>query len=518
MREYQTNRVMLYFEIQKMLREDFTVSQISRKLGMSRKTVYVYKAMSEEEFWHWLGRIYQKAHKLTPYEDGLKTRLEAYPDLSGYQLHDWLLEHYPALKVSRRTVSNFVTYLREKYAIAKPTNGSREYAAIPQLSYGKQAQVDFGEYKLKDNQDKPIKVYFMATVLSRSRYKHVFFKSSPFTSQVLIQAHEAAFIYFGGMPEQMVYDQDKLMIVSENKGDLVLTQKFAAYVKERKFKLYVCRKNDPQSKGKVENVVKYVKTNFLKHRLFVNESLLNAQVTAWLERTGNGQVHGTTKQIPATEFAIEKKKLKPFIPIAWTSLPYKVYHVRKDNLMTYHGNFYSLPLGTYKGKETTLLVKEEKGYLIICNKRQEQIARHKISTDKGKIISDAAHRHNRDQKIKEHLEQVIAKFKDREVATTYFTELYKAKPRYIRDQLLLVEKTIEQTSIEAAEETLHFCHENQIYSANDFKTVTDKIYQDHLIEEQLIEDLLLKRIDLEQYQMEPQKSNIADYESIIKPK
>lgn len=518
MRRYQSDRVMLYFEIKKMLLEDFTVSQISRKLGISRKTIYVYKDMSEPEFWEWVGNIYQKAHKLTPYEEPVKNRLEAYPDLSSYQVHDWLLEHYPTLKVSRRTVSNFVSHLRGKYAINKSTKGLRAFAAIPQMAYGKQAQVDFGEYKMKDNTGSTVKVYFMATVLSRSRYKHIFFKSSPFTTKVLIEAHEQAFGYFEGIPNQMVYDQDKLMIVSENKGDLVLTQKFEAYIKTRKFKLYVCRKSDPQSKGKVENVVKYVKTNFLKHRLFVNDTLLNAQGIAWLKRTGNGQIHGTTKQIPATEFAIEKKKLTPFMPIAWQNLPYKVYHVRKDNLINYQGNFYSLPLDTYQGKESRVLVKKENDCLIICDQKQEQIAKHKISIAKGEIVSDAAHRHDKERKNKEQLELIITRFKDQQVATNYFTSLYEAKPRYIRDQLQLIEKTIDNTSIEAAQETLFFCQENQIYSANDFKAITEKIYQDHQIEEQLIEELLLKQIDRQQYHMEPQKSNITDYEAIIKPK
>ncbi len=37
----------------------------------------------------------------------------------------------------------------------------------------------------------------------------------------VIEAHEQVFQYMGGMPEEIVYDQDGLMLFSENHGDLM---------------------------------------------------------------------------------------------------------------------------------------------------------------------------------------------------------------------------------------------------------------------------------------------------------
>ena len=52
----------------------------------------------------------------------------------------------------------------------------------------------------------------------------------------------------------------------------------------------------------------------------------------WLERTGNGKVHGTTRLVPREEFAVEKSFL---IPYHGTPQPpqeeMREYHVRKDN-------------------------------------------------------------------------------------------------------------------------------------------------------------------------------------------
>lgn len=87
----------------------------------------------------------------------------------------------------------------------------------------------------------------------------------PFTTTDTIHCHEMAFEYYGGMPEEIVYDQDNLIAVNGNAGDLILTNAFQSYVNEKKFRVFLCRKADPKSKGKIENVVKY---NFAKHRIF----------------------------------------------------------------------------------------------------------------------------------------------------------------------------------------------------------------------------------------------------------
>lgn len=67
---------------------------------------------------------------------------------------------------------------------------------------------------------------FFAIVLARSRYKFTCFSRRPFDTELAIYAHERAFEYFGGKPEKILYDQDRVLISRENLGDLVLTRKF----------------------------------------------------------------------------------------------------------------------------------------------------------------------------------------------------------------------------------------------------------------------------------------------------
>lgn len=57
----------------------------------------------------------------------------------------------------------------------------------------------------------------------------------------------------------------------ENSGDFILTQDFRVYKERRRLNLHICRKSDPESKGKIENVVKYKKHNFAKHLYFASK-------------------------------------------------------------------------------------------------------------------------------------------------------------------------------------------------------------------------------------------------------
>jgi transposase len=520
MKQYQTQRVMLYFEIKQLLSDNFKISQISNKLSISRTTVYFYAEMSEEDFLEWVRQIRKKSGKLSAYENRIKDRLNEHPDLSSYQVHDWLLEHFPDLEVSRRTVSSFVSKLRQLYHIPKPTKHkkARVYMAVEDLPYGRQAQVDFGVYEMQDSQGQLHKVYFMIMVLSRSRYKHVYFLNRPFTSANVIRAHEEAFAYFGGVPLELVYDQDKLMVISENAGDILFTEKFSAYIKVRKFEIFLCHKSDPETKGKSESVVKYVKTNFLRNRLFINEEVINAECLAWLKRTGNGQVHGTTKRIPAEEFLIEKQHLGVLHPVSLYWLAYEEYHVRKDNLITWKSNRYSVPEGTYQGKGTKVWVKVDKEHLVICSEDKTPIARHEISLDRGMTIINSNHRRDRTQQIDQLMEEVGQGFTDKQAAQEYFAQLQQVKGRYIRDQLLLIKKAIGKSEAVHIDQALVFCQTNSIFNATDFIAVLNKTSRPDLLPPPQLEELLSKSVDRKQFSVQPQTSDITDYEAIVNSK
>jgi len=224
----------MYTKIQELKRLNLNVSQIARHVGVSRNTVYKFMNMTPAEFNQALERGETRKKKLDGYKDVVLNWLKEYPDLSAAQVYDWLQAKHPAICVSERIVCNLVNQLRKEHTIPK-TVYKRQYEAIPDPPMGYQVQVDFGETKLKDPDGILHKLWFIAFVLSNSRQKYVEWLERPFTTADLIRTHENCFQYYGGMQVEFVYDQDHLLLVSENYGDLVYTYEFEAYRQQRDF-------------------------------------------------------------------------------------------------------------------------------------------------------------------------------------------------------------------------------------------------------------------------------------------
>ena len=341
---------MIYIEIHRLYKEGFSKSAISRKLNISRNRVIDYLNKSPEDFEEFLSSLRTREKKLDLYQREILDWLREYPDLTGAQVYDWLEEKLGVKNVSENTVRNYLNEMRDFYHIPK-INVSRTYSSVPELPMGQQAQVDFGQTVVKDKQGNNKRLYFIAFVLSHSRYKYVEWLDRPFRTTDVIRMHENAFQYFEGMTEEMVYDQDALLAVSENAGDLIMTAEFTKYHQARQFHIYLCRKSDPESKGKIEQVVKFVKNNFSKNRIFGNLADWNLSCEAWLKRTGNYKVHHNTKKRPSEVHALEKQHLKK---VSGTYIfenvlvPSITRMIQKDNVIRYEGNRYSVPQGTYR--------------------------------------------------------------------------------------------------------------------------------------------------------------------------
>lgn len=507
------NKWIMYHEIHKLNRLGFSNARIARYLVMDWRTVSKYIGMTEEEYEQYLLRICQRNKKLDSYESFIVNKLTLYHDTSAAQIHDWLKEHYPSFPhVSSRTVYNFVMYVRQKHNIPF-VKLIREYFPVEELPYAEQAQVDFGEYNMRLLDGTRKKIRFFAMVLARSRMKFVYFTDKPFTAQVVVQAHEKAFEYFNGIPKTMVYDQDKTMIVDENIGDIILTSVFKQYSKARNLKLHFCRKSDPQSKGKIENVIQYVKKNFLYNRVYHDIESLNIEALAWLERTANFLPHNFTKKTPQSEFLIEQKYLNPYIPLITQQKEIKMYHVRKTNVIAYKSNFYTLPQGTYQGDGTQVNVKEMENIINIYSLKDELICSHQLSSLKGQTISNTDHRRDKSKSIEEMISQAVSCFSDTLLAQDYLDKIRKKFPRYTRDHLQVIMKALQNTGTQTADKALLFCIKNDVLNGNEFEQVLYVL--DNEVTATTPEIKPLYQSDILKAGEVPQKSNIQDYENII---
>lgn len=511
----------MYMEIQQLLKQGFSKSKIAEKLGVSRITVYRHMKKSPSEMSEWVESLQHKRKKLDPHKVLILSWLRMHPDMSAAQVYDWLQEKYEGINIGESTVRSYVRSLREEYKIKKESS-PRVYEAIQDPPMGEQIQVDFGHTKQKNPDNKEVKLNFIALVLSNSRYKYMEWQDRPFTTQDVIRAHENAFRWFDGISSEMVYDQDSLIVVSENSGDLILTKEFQQYRESRGITMRVCRKADPESKGKIENVVGFIKHNFAKHRVFHNIDSWNEQGWEWLNRTGNYKIHNTTKKRPVEVFLLEKQHLKPISKEIGISNNYEnsiTRSVHKDNTIRYHSNRYSLPLGTFdKFEKVCIKETESKELIIYIPDTGEIIAKHLIPEGKGVLVKDRKHSRDRTKGVDSFIDTVAQKFDEQEMAYQYLDKVKEKYPRYVKDQLHIILRETKSNASEILTAALKECMKRKLYSATDFSDIVAYIKRQrraHDTEPNNEEIKPLNTLSGWVLETETHKRNIASYTVIL---
>lgn len=457
----------VYNAIKQLKDQGFKKAAVARQLDINRRTVDRYWDMSVDEYEAMKSEVRRK-QALDKYQDAILGWLKDYPSISSAQILDWLKENYDE-DFSERTVSRYVRDLREEHNIRKQKN-PRTYEAVPELPMGKQVQVDFGETNLKNSTGGHTKVYCAAFLLSHSRYKYAELQSRPFTASDLVRACYRCFNYYGGMPREMVFDQDSIVCVSENLGDVIYTYEFEKFRQECNMSIYMCRGADPESKGKIENTVKYIKGNFLANRIYINDEILNASCLKWLERTGNARVHGTSKRIPAEVFKEERETLRPLydgIQLPETKI---CRTVRKDNTIIYDSNRYSVPFNTYN-KHKEVCIEAVDGFLRISTSEGEEICEHRIHSGRGQLIQNTDHKRNKTSAV----DKIQADLDERLFyqATEFLEGIRKEKARYARDQFRFIETLIDAYGVNDCLNAIDFCHRSRLYSANTVRDFLD---------------------------------------------
>lgn len=507
----------MWYKVKELIESGLNISQIHRETGLDRSTVRKYRLLSEKGFHDWISRPRNLPKKLAGYYQFVKECLEKQPYLSAAQIEDRLIEHFQDMPVVHsKTIYNFVKHIRLEHGLFKQAEKApRDYQKLPELPYGQEAQVDFGEVFMQTETSYKIKIYFFAMVLSRSRQKYVYYQSHPFTSATAVYAHELAFEYFQGIPKKILYDQDTVFIHDENLGDFLLTAGFRSFCDSNPFEPIFCRKADPESKGKVENVIKYIKYNFLRGRLYKSISLLQKESMEWLKRRGNGRIHGTTGKVPYKEWIEEQKHLYPLM--SKPALPRNMlpeYIVRKDNCITYKGSYYSLPSGTYKGQGTKILLEVKGSSLCIYDSEHNKIVQHLISQEKGCLVRNENHRRSSSLKKEETYKEVL-KLLEHEHAAVYLDQLQQDKPRYYHDNLKVLQKNLQGVDKGISTKALGICLENNIFNAHEFGQVIRLCKKEAGISPTAHSIPIHNSSPYPPQDMEPEISNINYYESLL---
>jgi len=176
---------------------------------------------------------------------------------------------------------------------------------------GEQAQVDWGEFRYQTPEGGRRKLWCFVMVLSWSRAMYVEFVPKADTT-TFIRCHLNAFAYLGGVPQRCLYDNSKLVVLDRDEnGTPQFNERFLDFALRLGFSIQLCRPYRAQTKGRVENGVKYVRHNFWLTARFTDLADLNQQARVWYETVANIRVHGTTCERPCDRLQQERPQLKP---------------------------------------------------------------------------------------------------------------------------------------------------------------------------------------------------------------
>ena len=293
-----------FLTIKRMKADGVAVAAIARKVGVSEPVVRKWAKINEVGF-DALKR--NDIPYMDQYREFIISILRVCPQTRETNILYRLKEEFPEFECNRKTFYKYIKKLREQTGFLQ--FAGRVTSVREESPPGYEAQVDFGQYRMKDMYGKQMRVYFFCMVLSYSRMHYVYFSREPFATQTAIQAHEYAFQYFGGRTQMIAYDQDRVFVVDENFGNIVLVPKFEEYVKKVGFSVHLCRPRDPQSKGKVETFVRYIKESFLQGRVYKGIDVLNSDALRWLDTEGNGATNMRTRKPPRIMFREEYQHL-----------------------------------------------------------------------------------------------------------------------------------------------------------------------------------------------------------------
>ncbi len=210
---------------------------------------------------------------------------------------------------------------------------------------GEQAQVDWGSVSYKGEDGRKHRMWAFVMVLGFSRAIYVEFVRRADVA-TFIRCHLNAFDYFGGVPRRCLYDNAKVVVLERDDegGDHEWNTRMLDFARRVGFELRLCKPYRAQTKGKVENGVKYVKGNFWPSARFVDDADLNRQALAWCGEIANEHVHGTTGKVPKAMLGIERSSLGA-LPERSTLGVYlrEDRKVGRDGYVNWDGSRYGVP-------------------------------------------------------------------------------------------------------------------------------------------------------------------------------
>jgi hypothetical protein len=189
---------------------------------------------------------------------------------------------------------------------------------------------------------KSLPLYAFVFTLSYSRWVYVEFTVTQ-DMATFLGCHHRALAAAGGVPTEVVYDNAKTVTASRVGSVVQFTEGLLRFAAGYGYRPRACWVRDPESKGRVENRVKFVKRSFVYGYEVTTLEAINADGQQWCREVANGEVCAATGVAPESGLAEERAGLRP-MPAQRIEVPEVADRgVSKTGIIHWHGNLYSVP-------------------------------------------------------------------------------------------------------------------------------------------------------------------------------
>jgi len=208
---------------------------------------------------------------------------------------------------------------------------------------GQQLQSDWGEIETMIGGERR-KVYFIVNTLGYSRRFH-FWCTDRLDGEHTYEGLVRSFEYFGGVPQEVLVDNQKAAVISNNgRGQVRFNERFLDMAGHYGFEPKACRPYRARTKGKDERMVGYIKQHFfVRYRAFESWAHLNQIAEQWLKDEADQRLHGTVREVVAERFEREAPSLAALPPRRYDTAYRQRRQVSWDGYIEVRGNRYSVP-------------------------------------------------------------------------------------------------------------------------------------------------------------------------------
>ena len=353
--------------------------EAASRFGIARETVR--KMLRHSEPPGYRRRQPPKRPKLAPFTDIIDRILE---------------EDRPVHRKQHHTAKRIFERLRDEHGFTGKETIVKDYVRerrlrrremfVPLSHPPGHAQADFGE---ADAIIAGVKYRAHFFVMTLPHSDACFVAAYPAaTTEAWLDGHNRAFVFFGGVPQSILYDNDKCLVSRIlPDGTRQRTRAFSGLQSHYLFEDRYGRPGKGNDKGNVEGVVGYARRNFMTPLpRFASWDAFNGHLEEQCRNRQGNVLRGHRESI-GERFVRDREALKRPLPAPFDACDKQGTRVNSLSLVRYRTNDYSVPVA-YGHQEVWI-----RGYVheVVIGCGAGIIARHPRSYDREDMVFDPIH-------------------------------------------------------------------------------------------------------------------------------